>query len=132
PENCTYMSGNTQIRDQLEQCFKSLVLGPLEPDEILESSPSDTYLTGVLWPRGTSLAAEEDDGGTGGPGDDEGGMDVPVPGYRAIRPCSMGITFSVRKGAAFLILLGTTARYLPEDVPSVQSEALSPEGAGGN
>ncbi len=118
------MSSDTHIRDQLEQCFKALVLGPLESGEIIESSPSDTYLTGVLWPRGTSLGAEEDDGGTGGPGDDEGGMDVPVPGYRAIRPCSVGITFSVRKGVAFRILLGTTARYFPEDGPPAQSDSL--------
>ena len=36
--------------------------GPRKPDEILDSRPSDVYLTGILWPRKTDVTPEEDNG----------------------------------------------------------------------
>jgi hypothetical protein len=79
--------------------------------EVIESGPSDTYLTGILWPRGNALEPIEDDTGESAPDDDAAATDAAVPGYRAIRPCSIGITFAVDMDVAVKIDLGKTSRY---------------------
>ncbi len=97
---------------QLVDLCSGLLLGPLSPDEILASAPSDTYLTGILWPEGVTFEPGEDEGSATGP---ETGTadsaDEGVPGYRAIRPCSLGITFAADATKALTISLGETARY---------------------
>ena len=94
--------------------MRSLLLGPMQVDEVLESDPSDTYLTGILWQRGALLGAEEDEGGSDrGGGDDEGAADLPVPGYRAIKPCSIGVTCAVDDDVMIRIDLDGTAKYVP-------------------
>ncbi|WP_250437759.1 helicase-related protein [Caballeronia sp. ATUFL_F2_KS9A] len=113
------MGNSTQdkavVRNHLVGMARALLVGPLGNDETLESAPVDTYLTGILWPRGTSTDAVDDDERDADAGGDDSGMDAAVPGYRAIRPCSIGITFAVRAGASLRIDLGTTARYQPQD-----------------
>ncbi|MCO4875591.1 helicase-related protein [Paraburkholderia caribensis] len=110
------------VRTALVDMTRSLLVGPLSVEEIIESAPVDTYLTGILWPRGTSADAVDDDEGSTGAGGDDPGADSAVPGYRAIRPCSIGITFAVRAGASLMIDLGTTARYEPQDGTAVLEE----------
>ena len=83
----------------------------LTVDEVVESAPADTYLTGILWPRGAPVDGIDDDAGLDAGGDPESGVDSAIPGYRAIRPCSIGITFAVKAGAAVVVTLGDTARY---------------------
>ncbi|ARS71074.1 helicase [Sinorhizobium meliloti] len=89
----------------------ALLLGPLSNDERLTSAPVDTYLTGILWPEGETLDAIEDDQSEGAQSGDDREADDGVPGYRAIRPCSFGITFAVDLETPLEISLGTTARY---------------------
>lgn len=100
------------VRAETITLVSSLLVGPLEPDETLSSPPVDTYLTGILWPEGAGLAQAEDEGERGAAdagGDDD--AEGAVPGYRTIRPCSVGITFAVDKDASVRISLGSTARY---------------------
>lgn len=90
---------------------RRLILGPVEAEETINSAPLDTYLTGILWPQGNELPAMEDEGEgaatvAGEPDEDDG-----IPGYRAIRPCSLGITFAVDADIAVTIDLGGTSRY---------------------
>ncbi len=107
-------------RQALVELAASLLVGPLEDDELLESGPVDTYLSGILWPRGCTFHGAEDEAGLDKGGDDEGGESA-VPGYRAIRPCSIGLTFAVLSGASLEIDLGSTARYVaqPDPAPDV-------------
>lgn len=107
-----------QARESMAELTSKLLLGPLSIDEILESPPVDTYLTGILWPRGVPTEAAEDDGGLDVGVTDEVGADVGVPGYRANRPCSIGLTFAVPVGAAVHVSLGATSRYVPDRVGS--------------
>ena len=90
-----------------------LLLGPLAADETLLSGPTDTYLTGILWPEGVTFEPGEDEGSATGPQTGaEDGADEGVPGYRAIRPCSLGITFAADATMALHVSLGDTARYV--------------------
>lgn len=99
------------VRSDIVGICRSLLLGPIDPAETIVSAPVDTYLTGILWPEGEGLAAIEDDESDGAAVAADGEDDAPVPGYRAIRPCSIGITFAIDADARITVGLGTTARY---------------------
>ena len=90
---------------------KALLLGPRADDETMPSAPADTYLTGVLWPVGAPLGSMDDDPQDGAPANEDGETDAGVPGYRTIRPCSIGLTLSADADAAVVVSLATTARY---------------------
>lgn len=101
------------VRSELVSMAGSLLVGPMSSDEIIESAPVDTYLTGILWPRGAPFDGSDDDAGLDSGSDEESGAESPIPGYRAIRPCSIGITFAVEAGSTVTIGLGATSRYEP-------------------
>ena len=112
------------VREDLGNIFSRLILGPLEPEEVLGSNPSDTYLTGILWPRGIMLGSEEDDAGSAEHARvDPDEVDSGVPGYRAIRPCSIGMTFVTDASVTIEIDLADTSRY----VPSLRSDGAQSE-----
>lgn len=76
------------------------LVGPLKTDERLDAKPSDTYLTGILWPRKSRLDAADDErldsSGTDAGGEDDtqgAGEEVPLAG--AQRPCSAGVSFAL-------------------------------------
>jgi hypothetical protein len=113
------------VRDELVRSFSTMIVGPVAEDEVIDAAPSDTYLTGVLWPRGSPLAGDQDDAGTAElAGADPDAPDSPVPGYRSIRPCSIGITLSVRTDAVLEISLAGTARYERFSPPEAQEGRL--------
>jgi hypothetical protein len=120
-------------RSALLDMTSALLHGPLQVDEILTSAPIDTYLTGILWPRGILVGAEADDddvthdakgGEVGSASDNEQG----IPGYRAIRPCSIGMTLSVNECVPLKVSLGQTARYVPVDMKVESEERGSSDG----
>lgn len=111
------------VRAALAHATGSLLMGPLTVDEVIESAPADTYLTGILWPRGAPVDGIDDDAGIDAGGDPESGVDSAIPGYRAIRPCSIGITFAVKTGVAVVVSLGDTARYEALEAPPTDRES---------
>jgi hypothetical protein len=118
------------IRSRLVEALTTILCGPRASDELLESDPVDTYLTGVLWPKETGFSPEEDEGlDHSAEGRDDEAADSAVPGYRAIRPCSIGVTFSVPKGVAVRITTDRTARYLPEESTDSPTDAESQRNA---
>ena len=108
-----------QERTEIVDLTKKLLEGPLDTYEIIDSSPLDTYLTGILWPEGTDLDSAEDDQQQGSPMDQDGEADQGVPGYRVRCPCSIGLTFAVEKDATVIVSLDRTARYTPFKKESV-------------
>lgn len=100
-------------REQMISLVSRLLVGPLAKDETLTSPPLDTYLSGILWPEGEMfIAAEQEDDDTGqAPAPQDGETDGTVPGYRAVRPCSVGLTFAADASATVTVGLGATARY---------------------
>ena len=111
------MKNRDDFREGLVDLFDRLACGPLAEAELIESAPSDTYLTGILWPRGTGPEGADDDGIIAGQADDPDG-DGEVPGYRSVKPCSIGITFTVAGNADVDVDFGATARYKPESAPT--------------
>jgi hypothetical protein len=75
------------------------LIGPRAPDEALLARASDIYLTGILWPRNTEIAPEEDERlaqapGKGDDGDDA--ADAAVPAAVSMRrPSTAGVSFAV-------------------------------------
>jgi hypothetical protein len=123
-----------QVRADLAGLASALLMGPLAPDEIIESAPVDTYLTGILWPRGAPVDGMDDDAGLDSGSDPASAVEASVPGYRAIRPCSIGITFAVAKEATITIGLGETSRYVPVELdpdakPDPTAGTAAPKGA---
>ena len=102
-------------RAEIIRLARQLLLGPREPDETIRSAPADTYLTGILWPVGEALGSMEDEQNYGAPANEDGETDAGVPGYRTVRPCSIGLTFAAAADAAVEISLAATARYVPEE-----------------
>lgn len=107
-------------RNDLIRLTRSLLVGPLDEKEIIQSAPGDTYLTGILWPEGALLGADEDDNSDGAATTDDGETDAGVPGYRAIRPCSIGLTVAVDLDAAISVSLGSTSRYEKREIKDEQ------------
>jgi len=106
------------VRSEVERLLAEQLLGPVVDDEVLQARPSDVYLTGILWPRETGVDAGEDDAGAAEVATAEPeAADSPVPGYRSIRPCSIGITFEVSSDATVNVSLGSTARYVEVPTP---------------
>ena len=102
-------------RSEIIDISRSLLLGPLADDETISSPPVDTYVTGILWPEGELLDSMEDDQTDGAPSSEDGDTDASVPGYRTVRPCSIGLTFTTDVDARVVVSLDTTARYEPVD-----------------
>lgn len=111
------------VRSGVLETTRALLLGPLDPAETISSAPVDTYLTGILWPEGEALAAIEDDESEGASVSSDGEEDAGVPGYRAIRPCSIGLTFAAEASATLRVGLGTTARYRAVEIPPAEDGA---------
>lgn len=121
---------DSRTRDTLVAELERLLLGPLARDEVLASPPSDTYLTGVLWPKGSQLDSAEDDAAELDRADAQAdASESAVPGYRAMRPCSIGLTFTVDARARVIVRLEGTARYVPREVDPADSAspACAPE-----
>ena len=102
-------------RDAAVGLIRGLLLGPLDDGETIPSAPVDTYLTGILWPAGEPLGAMEDEANDGAPASEDGETDAGVPGYRTVRPCSIGLTFAADADAAVVVSLADTARYEREE-----------------
>jgi hypothetical protein len=92
------------------------LVGPRADDEVLVSRPTDTYLTGVLWPQRTAMGGEEDDslavGGARGGDDGEDSEASAVPYSSVQKPSVAGISFSfMSAGTAKLKVVCSFARY---------------------
>jgi hypothetical protein len=99
------------VRNETIALASGLLLGPMAPDEVLSSAPVDTYLTGILWPEAQPIDALEDDQADGAADTNDNEADAAVPGYRLIRPCSIGFSFATDSNAVVRIRLSDTARY---------------------
>jgi hypothetical protein len=96
------MNMPTYDRDIIMKRLEEDLIGPFEEDEILNSRPSDVYLTGILWPRKTKMAEESDEklGLSGYPslGSDASAAaseEEEVAASIQSRPSTAGISFAV-------------------------------------
>ncbi len=99
----------TAAGEQSEAARRAMVLrmqedliGPRSRDEMLTARPTDVYLTGILWPKNTALAPEEDERLAIAPSDDEDGDDAedlakPLAVVMR-RPSAAGLSFAASGG----------------------------------
>jgi hypothetical protein len=105
------------------------LVGPHSPNEELDGRPSDTYLTGILWPRDAVMGGEEDE--KLGAGDEDATSSVEAePALAGLRkPCSIGLSFAARTQPgrpASIVLVLAFGTYLPEKRPDVRGTAPDP------
>ncbi|MGK5170491.1 helicase-related protein [Geodermatophilus sp. CPCC 205761] len=112
------------------------LLGPAAPDEVLDESPLDRYVTGVLFPTtaaGTDEEPDDPDAETGAGAD--AGYDPGVALSRQKHPSSMGLSFAVdRSVTSEVTLTAEAARYVAETPvgtmpePATHSRSRRPRG----
>lgn len=89
------MAGAVDVRRDMVKRLEQDLVGPLDPLEVMEAEkirPSDVYLTGILWPIGDRMGAEDDDGASGDDEEDESASTPTIVGMQ--RPCTMGISLA--------------------------------------
>src|SRR4051812_253484 len=89
----------TSARERMLSRLREDLVGPRASDEVLAARPSDVYLTGILWPRNTEVAPEEDERLAVAPGEEDGSDDAEdqaKPQAVAMRrPSTAGVSFAV-------------------------------------
>ncbi|SHL52934.1 Helicase conserved C-terminal domain-containing protein [Sphingobium sp. YR657] len=74
------------------------LVGPRSSAEVLADRPTDTYLTGILWPQRTAMLGEDDDSlaaGAGGAADQDETEAAAVPATSVQKPSVAGVSFCV-------------------------------------
>ena len=117
-------SARNRVIDRLKQDL----IGPRAEDEVLDSRPSDIYLTGILWPKNSKIAPEEDERLAVAPGEGEEGEDAgdeAVPASVPMRrPSTAGVSFAAASKDHDYPSVSVSiecARYEPCDTDGVQS-----------
>jgi hypothetical protein len=85
-------------RDRLVQRLQEDLIGPRDVVERLVPRPSDVYLTGILWPKNTALAPEEDErlaaGSDGQEGSDDAEDQSQAKSFPMRRTSTAGVSFA--------------------------------------
>ena len=93
------MSPSTLFRDQIIARLAEDLVGPLSEREVIADRPSQRYSTGILYPQGTRIEAEEDQDratpineseDSASSAEDEG-----VPLHASLKPSVAGLSFAV-------------------------------------
>jgi len=103
-----------------ERLFRDII-GPYSEDEEIDTWPSDTYLTGILWPMKTRMTEEDDDRiSIAGESVSDGDQSSSIPEEEEVtslnmnRPSTAGISFAVQseKKPPVINVSITYGRYL--------------------
>jgi len=105
-----------KVRAFLVDELKKDLLGPGKPDEELLDRPTVQYLAGILYPVGSDIEAEEDDGfNEAEPEDDD--VDIGTLIATATNPSALGLTFTTRLNEELIISVrGATYQKIPDPV----------------
>lgn len=103
------------MRDEIVNRLEEDLLGPRLPDEVLESRPSDTYLTGILWPPTEKESSEDDDSDEKSAATENTDLDLSVPTLGQSKPSSMGLSFAIDETAGTQIAVSLDfGSYVPQ------------------
>ncbi len=85
-------------RDHILARLEEDLIGPQTPDETIDELPTDRYLTGILFPRRTTIEAAEDEKLGGGADEDDDATEEETTLRLAgqAKPSTMGLSFTVR------------------------------------
>ena len=121
----------TLSRDAILERLEQDLIGPGSERETIDELPTDRYLTGILFPRRSTIEADEDEelkGGNAGGGDgDDDEADATVRLSGQIKPATMGMSFAVAGGTseAKLRIDISLATYVARHAPSKDEDDLA-------
>jgi uncharacterized protein YbaR (Trm112 family) len=94
------MQEEIAAREKVVERLQQDLVGPRAHDEVLSARPSDVYLTGILWPRNTFVAPEENERlAVAGESEDGEDSDEALPSTVAMhRPSTAGISLAAAVG----------------------------------
>lgn len=88
------------FRDRILRRLVEDLVGPLFPDEVLTDRPTQRYSTGILYPQGSRMRAEEnEDGGAAVNEADDASSTAEEAGvslHAALKPSAAGLSFAVQ------------------------------------
>lgn len=110
------LTSTVQVRDELMDRLRKELVGPCGEREVLEETPGDRYLCGILWPTGVAVAAEELETGDqdAGEEDETPGDEQSVPLAMSMKPSSIGLSFLLEAGCAAVRVQASWATYHEE------------------
>lgn len=86
------------MRNDIASRLREDLIGPRSVDETLESLPSDTYLSGILWPPESTAGIEEDEDDENAAADENSVPDGGASILGQSKPSSMGLSFALAGG----------------------------------
>lgn len=112
------------LRDEVVDQLHQLIVGPIEPDELIEGRLNLRYFAGILFPKGssrsglaqqTSESLDEDTTGSVPESGDEfsGDADNPLSQANEALQSSVGLSFTIERGSSFRCEV-SAAQYFPE------------------
>lgn len=106
------MTTTTELRARLLDELRTDLIGPHVSDERLTDRPTVQYLTGILYPSGIEVAAEEDESLNVGGSDeeDEHENDIIVVS-QTMNPSSLGLSFAVQENTQQLTVQVSYGMY---------------------
>lgn len=124
----------TEPRNIIARRLQTDLVGPGAIDEILQSRPSDIYLTGILYPQRHEFSAEDDDRLATEEGEDEvggGSAEEENPGLtQSSKPASGGLSFAVAGAEPVVRVVVECGRYRAENI-GTESETRGSKVAAG-
>ena len=103
------------MRGEIVARLEQDLIGPRAQDETLESRPTDTYLTGILWPASSKNSAEEDEDDSKAGANENVDVDLSTPTLGQAKPASIGLSFAIDSSSANLVTATFRfASYKPE------------------
>lgn len=119
------ITSHREARQYLVDYLRRDLIGPQSEDELLTDVPTTHYLTGILYPRDTATAPEEDDESDAVSETDDS-LDVDVPQINATLPSAMGISFIVA-GSSDAFRVKVSAAYYAQETSQADQTCTSPD-----
>jgi hypothetical protein len=102
------------VRDEIYERLEQDLMGPRAEDETLESRPTDTYLTGILWPPNFQNSSEEDEDDSNSAAHENTDVDLSIPTLGQAKPASIGLSFAIdSSGGPLVTVTYRFASYSP-------------------
>lgn len=99
-KNPSTIATTLSAREQMISRLREDLVGPRSEEEVFAARPSDVYLTGILWPKNTTLAPEEDErlavATSGEEGSDDAEDQAKPQAVAMRRPSTAGVSFAAR------------------------------------
>ncbi|MBM7568079.1 DISARM system helicase DrmA [Paenibacillus sacheonensis] len=103
------------IRNELIERMNLELVGPNYNEEELNESPTQRYLTGIIWPMGSQVEEEDDEEVvTEEEGEESGAPERTAPLMQAMKPSSIGLSFVVENGVRQLDMEVNWGQYVQE------------------